>query len=82
MLAIPASFDAAARELTLAAAREAGLGRVALVEDPAAAMPGSRKAGSRTVPLACSRACLTRMFNDSSPRLQTAPFGFPAETEA
>jgi hypothetical protein len=37
MLAIPASFDAAARELTLQAAREAGLARVALVEEPAAA---------------------------------------------
>jgi molecular chaperone DnaK (HSP70) len=36
-LAVPASFDAAARELTLAAAREAGLGRVTLVEEPAAA---------------------------------------------
>jgi molecular chaperone DnaK (HSP70) len=37
MLAIPASFDAAARELTVAAARDAGLGRVALVEEPGAA---------------------------------------------
>jgi molecular chaperone DnaK (HSP70) len=36
-LAVPASFDAAARELTLAAAREAGLPRLGLVEEPAAA---------------------------------------------
>jgi len=36
-LAIPASFDAAARELTLAAARSAGLARAVLVEEPAAA---------------------------------------------
>lgn len=36
-LAVPASFDAAARELTLAAAREAGLPRAALVEEPQAA---------------------------------------------
>ena len=33
----PASFDEVARELTLAAAREAGLGRVTLVEEPQAA---------------------------------------------
>lgn len=37
VLAVPASFDEAARELTLAAAREAGLGRVVLVEEPQAA---------------------------------------------
>jgi molecular chaperone DnaK (HSP70) len=37
VLAVPASFDVAARELTLAAAREAGLERVALLEEPAAA---------------------------------------------
>jgi molecular chaperone DnaK (HSP70) len=37
VLAVPASFDAAARELTLAAAREAGLGRATLLEEPAAA---------------------------------------------
>jgi molecular chaperone DnaK (HSP70) len=37
VLTVPASFDAAARELTLSAAREAGLPRVALVEEPAAA---------------------------------------------
>jgi molecular chaperone DnaK (HSP70) len=37
VLAVPASFDAAARELTLAAAREAGLGRVTLLEEPQAA---------------------------------------------
>jgi molecular chaperone DnaK (HSP70) len=36
-LGIPASFDAAARELTLAAARAAGIPRAALVEEPAAA---------------------------------------------
>jgi molecular chaperone DnaK (HSP70) len=37
VLAVPASFDEVARELTLAAAREAGLGRAALVEEPQAA---------------------------------------------
>lgn len=37
VLAVPASFDEASRELTLAAAREAGLVRVALVEEPQAA---------------------------------------------
>jgi hypothetical protein len=37
VLAVPASFDEVARELTLAAAREAGLDRVALVEEPQAA---------------------------------------------
>ncbi len=37
VLAVPASFDEAARELTLAAAREAGLVRVALLEEPQAA---------------------------------------------
>ena len=37
VLAVPASFDEVARELTLSAAREAGLGKVALVEEPAAA---------------------------------------------
>jgi molecular chaperone DnaK (HSP70) len=36
-LAVPASFDEVARELTLAAAREAELGRVTLLEEPAAA---------------------------------------------
>ena len=37
VLAVPASFDEVARELTLAAAREAGLGRVTLIEEPSAA---------------------------------------------
>ncbi len=37
VLAVPASFDEVARELTLAAAREAGLPRAALVEEPQAA---------------------------------------------
>jgi molecular chaperone DnaK (HSP70) len=37
VLAVPASFDEVARELTLAAAREAGLSRVTLLEEPAAA---------------------------------------------
>jgi molecular chaperone DnaK (HSP70) len=37
VLAVPASFDEVARELTLEAAREAGLPRVALVEEPQAA---------------------------------------------
>jgi len=36
-LAVPASFDAAARELTVRAAREAGLATVHLVEEPQAA---------------------------------------------
>jgi molecular chaperone DnaK (HSP70) len=37
VLAVPASFDEVARELTLAAAREAGIPRAALVEEPQAA---------------------------------------------
>jgi molecular chaperone DnaK (HSP70) len=37
VIAVPASFDEVARELTLAAAREAGLGRVTLIEEPSAA---------------------------------------------
>ncbi len=37
VLAVPASFDEVARELTLAASREAGLPRVVLVEEPQAA---------------------------------------------
>jgi len=36
-LAVPASFDAAARELTVKAAQKAGLGRVTLIEEPQAA---------------------------------------------
>ncbi|WP_242338614.1 Hsp70 family protein [Anaeromyxobacter sp. SG66] len=37
VLAVPASFDEVARELTLSAARAAGLPRVVLVEEPSAA---------------------------------------------
>lgn len=37
VLAVPASFDEVARELTIAAARMAGLSRVVLVEEPQAA---------------------------------------------
>jgi molecular chaperone DnaK (HSP70) len=37
VLTVPASFDEEARELTVAAAREAGLERLTLVEEPAAA---------------------------------------------
>jgi len=37
VLAVPASFDEVARELTLAAAHEAGLTRVTLIEEPLAA---------------------------------------------
>lgn len=37
ILTVPASFDEVARELTVAAAREAGLSRVILVEEPLAA---------------------------------------------
>lgn len=37
VLTVPASFDAAARELTLTAARQAGLGEVTLIEEPQAA---------------------------------------------
>ena len=37
VLTVPASFDEAARELTLTAAREAGLGSVVLLEEPLAA---------------------------------------------
>jgi molecular chaperone DnaK (HSP70) len=36
-LAVPASFDAAARELTMAAAQQAGLAQVTLLEEPQAA---------------------------------------------
>jgi molecular chaperone DnaK (HSP70) len=36
-LTVPASFDAVARELTLQAARKAGLGKVTLLEEPQAA---------------------------------------------
>ena len=36
-LTVPASFDAVARELTVAAARQAGLGKVTLLEEPQAA---------------------------------------------
>jgi molecular chaperone DnaK (HSP70) len=36
-LAVPASFDAAARELTVRAAKQAGLGSVHLIEEPQAA---------------------------------------------
>ena len=38
MLTVPASFDAAARELTLAAATQAGLRNVTLLEEPQAAL--------------------------------------------
>lgn len=38
ILTVPASFDAAARELTLQAAKEAGLGNVILLEEPQAAL--------------------------------------------
>ncbi|MEZ4360977.1 MAG: Hsp70 family protein [Kofleriaceae bacterium] len=37
VLTVPASFDAAARELTVAAARQAGLERLTLLEEPLAA---------------------------------------------
>jgi molecular chaperone DnaK (HSP70) len=37
VLTVPASFDAVARQLTLQAAREAGLGEVVLIEEPQAA---------------------------------------------
>ena len=37
LITVPASFDAAARELTVAAARQAGLDRVTLLEEPQAA---------------------------------------------
>jgi molecular chaperone DnaK (HSP70) len=37
VLTVPASFDEVARELTVRAAREAGLGRLALLEEPQAA---------------------------------------------
>jgi len=37
VLTVPASFDEVARELTLSAARDAGLGRVVLLEEPLAA---------------------------------------------
>jgi molecular chaperone DnaK (HSP70) len=37
VLTVPASFDEEARELTVAAAREAGLEKIALLEEPAAA---------------------------------------------
>ena len=37
MLTVPASFDEEARELTVQAAREAGIEKLTLVEEPAAA---------------------------------------------
>ncbi len=37
LLTVPASFDEVARELTVTAARDAGLGRIILVEEPLAA---------------------------------------------
>jgi hypothetical protein len=37
VLTVPASFDAAARDLTLAAAKQAGLGNITLLEEPQAA---------------------------------------------
>jgi hypothetical protein len=37
VLTVPASFDEEARELTVAAAREAGIGQLTLLEEPAAA---------------------------------------------
>lgn len=37
LITVPASFDAAARELTVAAARQAGLERITLIEEPQAA---------------------------------------------
>jgi hypothetical protein len=37
ILTVPASFDAAARDLTLAAAQQAGLGQITLLEEPQAA---------------------------------------------
>jgi hypothetical protein len=37
ILTVPASFDAAARDLTLAAAQQAGLGNITLLEEPQAA---------------------------------------------
>lgn len=37
VLTVPASFDEEARELTVAAAKEAGLGKLTLIEEPAAA---------------------------------------------
>jgi len=37
VLTVPASFDAAARDLTLAAAQQAGLGQLTLLEEPQAA---------------------------------------------
>ena len=59
MVTVPASFDEVARELTLAAVREAGLGAVTLLEEPQAAFhdwasrhradPGGALGGARLV---------------------------------
>jgi len=38
VLTVPASFDAAARDLTLKAAEQAGLPRITLIEEPQAAL--------------------------------------------
>ena len=47
MLTVPASFDAAARELTVEAAQAAGFGTLTLLEEPQAAFyPGSRPAAT------------------------------------
>jgi molecular chaperone DnaK (HSP70) len=60
VLAVPASFDEAARELTLAAARDAGLPGVALIEEPAAAFQdwASRHRGDLEGALAGARHVL------------------------
>ncbi|MEM7355597.1 MAG: Hsp70 family protein [Acidobacteriota bacterium] len=53
MLTVPASFDEIARELTVSAAKEAGLPRVVLIEEPQAAFYAwiSRRAESAEAPL-------------------------------
>ncbi len=48
IVTVPASFDAAARELTVEAARAAGLANVTLLEEPQAALyAGSQAAAAR-----------------------------------
>lgn len=60
VLTVPASFDEAARELTVQAARDAGIGEVVLLEEPLAAFYGwlSRRESSWNSELAAGETVL------------------------
>lgn len=49
VVTVPASFDAVARELTVGAARRAGLGRITLLEEPTAAFYAATAAATPSV---------------------------------